>query len=213
MYITGQLGGILGALCPNGGGRGKKVLVLGAAGGVGSLAIQILQAEGMNIVATCGTDAIAIVQNLGITKVVDYTSPESDSVLIHESPYDIILDCAGKGSDYASALPWTFGSYVTFKSPLLRNFDAHGVIAGGFQNAKDLITSNLSTIARNGLVKWAFFIPSQNGIQHLKKLAERQKLLPIIDSTYSYDSLPQAYKRVQEGHLRGKVVIDFTKTD
>lgn len=212
LYITGQLGGVLGALCSNGGGQGKKVLVLGAAGGVGNLAVQMLQAEGVEVVATCGTDAISVVQNLGITKVVDYTSAESDATLIGESPYDIIMDCAAKGADYAGTLPWTFGSYVTFKSPLLKNFDSHGFVVGGLRNARDLLTSNLSTVGRNGCVKWGYFVPAQNGIQYLKKLAENQKLLPIIDSTYSYSSLPQAYKRVQDGHLRGKVVVDFTKT-
>lgn len=212
LFITGQLGGVLGALCSNGGGKGKKVLVLGAAGGVGNLAIQMLLAEGVEVVATCGTDAVSLVQNLGISKVVDYTAADSETMLVGESPYDIILDCAGKGSEYASALPWTFGSYITFKSPLLKNFDEHGLISGGFINAKNLITSNLSALSGNGTVKWGYFVPAQHGIQYLKKLVEKEKLLPIIDSTYPYCALPQAYKRVQEGHLRGKVVVDFTKT-
>lgn len=211
LFISGHLGGILGALCSNGGGQGKKVLVLGAAGGVGTLAIQMLLAEGVEVVATGGTDAIPLLQNLGIMKAVDYTSADSDEILVGESPYDIILDCAGKGSDYSTALPWTFGSYITFKSPLLKNFDAHGLVAGGFKNAKDLISSNISAFDGNGVVKWGYFMPAENGIQYLKKLAERKKLLPVIDSTFSYDNLPEAYQKVQDGHLRGKVVIDFSK--
>lgn len=212
LYLTGQLGGVLGALCSNGGGRGKKVLVLGAAGGVGNMAVQILQAEGVEVVATCGSDAVPLIQNLGVTKVVDYTADDSDSSLVNESPFDIILDCAGKGSEYAATLPWTFGSYITFKSPLLKNFDSYGLMAGGLRNAKDLLTSNISTMSGNGSVKWGYFMPAQNGIQYLKGLAEKQKLLPIIDSTFSYEALPEAYQKVQNGHLRGKVVVDFTKS-
>lgn len=211
LFITGQLGGMLGALCNNGGGQGKKVLVLGATGGVGSLMIQMLQAEGAEVVATCGSDAVSLVQNLGITKVVDYTSEDSDTILTVESPYDLILDCAGKGAEYAGALPWTFGSYITFKSPLLKNFDAHGLVAGGLRNVRDLITSNVPAANGNGTVKWGYFMPTQSGIQYLKRLAERQKLLPIIDSTFSYDALPAAYQKVKDGHLRGKVVVDYTK--
>lgn len=210
LFITGQLGGIFGALCSNGGGHGKKVLVLGAAGGVGTLAIQMLQAEGVEVVATGSTDAVHLLQSLGINKVVDYTSIDSDANLIGDSPYDIILDCAGKGSDYATALPWNFGSYITFKSPLLKNFDAHGLVAGGLRNAKDLITSNISAFDGNGVVKWGYFMPSQNGIQYLKKLAEGKKLRPVIDSTFPYEALPEAYQKVQDGHLRGKVIVDFT---
>lgn len=210
LFISGQLGGVLGALCANGGGHGKKVLVLGAAGGVGSLATQILQAEGVEVIATCGTDAVPLIQNLGISKVVDYTAEDSDAILVEQSPYDIILDCAGKGSEYANALPGSFKSYVTFKSPLLKNFDSHGLIGGVFSNARDLIASNVTALEGNGAVKWGYFMPSQNGIQYLKQLAEKGKLLPIIDSTFSYADLPAAYQRVQDGHLRGKVVIDFT---
>ena len=212
LFITGQLGGVLGALCANGGGAGKKVLVLGASGGVGTLAIQMLQAEGVEVVVTCGSDAVSLLNNLGVAKVIDYTSEDSDVILVHESPYDIILDCAGKGTDYANSLPWTFRTYITFNSPLLKNFDSHGLISGGLMNARDLINSNLSALNRNGSVKWGYFLPSPVGIEYLKKLAEKQKLLPIIHSTFSYEALPEAYQRVQDGHLRGKVVIDYTKT-
>lgn len=211
LFLTGQLGGIIGAFCSIGGGREKKVLVLGASGGVGTLATQILLAENIEVVATCGPDAVGLVQNLGVSKVIDYTSSDSDTVLISESHYDIILDCAGKGSEYACTLPWTFDSYITLKSPLLKNFDSHGLVAGGLRNARDLITHNISVLHRGGAVKWGYFMPAQNGIQYLKKLAERKKLFPIIDSTFSFDDLPNAYQRVQNGHLRGKVVIDFTK--
>lgn len=210
LLITGQLGGLMGALCPHSGNRGKKVLVLGGSGGVGSLAIQILIAEGCEVVTTCSSDAIGLIKNLGIEKVIDYTSDECDGTLIHESPYDIILDCAGKGSDYAAALPWTFRNYVTFSSPLLKNFDQYGLVAGGIRNARGLITQNLSALSGQGSVKWGYFMPSQTGIEYLKNLVENRKLLPIIDSTFTFDTLVEAYQRVQDGHLRGKVVVDYT---
>lgn len=212
IFVSGQLAGIIGGLCRTDDPKKKKVLVLGAAGGVGNLATQILQAEGVEVVATCSTDAVPIIQNLGVTKVIDYTSEESNTLLISESPYDIILDCAGRGAAYATALPWTYGSFVTFKSPMLKNFDAHGLIAGGFANVRDIVTNNLPVLSGDGSVKWGFFWPSQSGIYYLKELAENGKLLPIIDSVFPYDRLPDAYQKVQNGHLRGKVVVDFTKT-
>jgi reticulon-4-interacting protein 1, mitochondrial len=184
---------------------------MGAAGGVGTIAVQILRAEGVEVVATCGPDAIPLLQNLGVARAVDYTSPESDSILVGESPYDIILDCAGKGCQYANTLNWTFGSYITFKSPLLKNFDSHGLMAGGLFNARDLIRSNIAAV-RNGPIKWGYFMPAQSGIEYMKELAEKRQLTPVIDSTFTYDDLPAAYKKVQDGHLRGKVVVDFTKS-
>lgn len=148
--------------------------------------------------------------NLGVSKVVDYTSEDSDVNMVSESPYDIILDCAGKGSEYAATLPWTFKDYITFNSPILKNFDAHRLISGGIRNATDLLSNNMTKLNNNGFVKWGYFLPAPNGIEYLKKLVENKKLLPIIDSVYSFENLPEAYQRVENGHLRGKVVIDYT---
>lgn len=65
----------MGAISPVGGGRGKKVLVLGATGGVGTLAVQMLVAEGVEVYATCSTDAVEMVQHLGVDYVLDYNDP------------------------------------------------------------------------------------------------------------------------------------------
>lgn len=45
LFLSGQLGGITGATTSHGGGRGKRVCILGASGGVGSIAVQIAKAE------------------------------------------------------------------------------------------------------------------------------------------------------------------------
>jgi len=210
IFLSGQLKGLLNTICPSDNKKHKKVLVLGATGGVGSLAVQMLVAEGVEVIATCGSDGVPLIQNLGAANVIDYTTNESDAVLVEESPYDLILDCAGKGSAYAEALPWTFESYVTFSSPLLKNFDSHGLLSGSFRNAKDLLSNNIAMLNGKGAVKWGYFMPAQPGIEYLKKLVENRKLLPIIDSVFKYSDLPKAYKKVQDGHLRGKVVVDYT---
>lgn len=180
LYITGQLGGFMGAITSSGGGKDKKVLVLGASGGVGSMAVQMLLAEDAHVTVTCSSDAFALMQNLGVHKIIDYSSENSDTELIMESPYDIILDCAGKGPEYAATLPWTFKNYVTFNSPLLKNFDDHGLITGGLKNAKDLVSSQISALNSNGLVKWGYFVPAPNGIKYLKKLCESRKVISIF---------------------------------
>lgn len=212
IFLSAQLNGLSGLFLLSdsiqGNGKGKKVLVLGGSGGVGHLAIQILQAEGAEVIATCGTDAISFVENLGVSKCIDYTATDSDEILLNESPYDIILDCAGKGPEYASSLPWSFNSFVTFKSPMLKNFDEKGLIVGGLNNIKDILSQNIVTNKR-GIVKWAYFLPTKIGIEYLKKLVVQKKLSPIIDSIFSYCDLPKAYEKVNNGHLRGKVVIDF----
>lgn len=186
--------------------KGKKVLVLGGSGGVGSIAIQILKAEGAEIIATCSEDAIPLLENLGVSKVIDYTSQENNLQLLAESPYDLILDCAGLGAEHANTLRWKFNTYVTFKSPLLKNFDDKGFLFGGIDSIKTLLSTNIN---KGGTVKWGYFIPLPNGIQYLKELVESDQLKPIIDSKFHFNDLPKAYERVTNGHLRGKVAINY----
>lgn len=159
---------------------------------------------------TCAPDAIDSLQNLGVEKIFDYTSAENDIQLTLESPYDIILDCAGKGPEYAYSLPWKFQHYVTFSSPTLRNFDSNGLISGGLKNARDLFFNNVPALNQGGCVKWAYFVPLPTGIQYLKKLVDQQQLLPVIDSVFKYDKLLDAYQKVKGGHLRGKVAVDYS---
>lgn len=211
IFLSGMLGGICGAFTSSGGGQGKHVLVLGGSGGVGSLAIQILKAENVSVVATCSTDAIELVAGLGADHIIDYTNEDSFRDLVASGPYDLILDCAGKGSEFAAELPWKFTNYVTFSSPLLRNVDRHGVVPGMVRNAFDFAEFNLRSIAgQKGVVKWGYFVPAPHGIEYLKKLIERKQLVPVIDSIYSFDKTDEAYKKVADGHLRGKVLLDIT---
>lgn len=210
LFITGQLGGITGALTSQGGGRGRRVCILGASGGVGSIATQICKAENVETIATCSTDAYQLVKNLGADYVVDYTEPESIGQLCELGPYDIILDCAGKGVDYATQLPWTFDQFITLSSPLLRNFDANGMGIGLFKNMFSLLDSNVQSVTKHrGLTKWGFFVPAPQGIEYLRKLRSRKKLTSVIDRVYDFDETSDAYQRVIDGHLRGKVVLNL----
>lgn len=208
LFFTGQLGGACGAISPQGGGNGKKICVLGASGGVGGIATQIGKAENVEVIATCSTDAIELVQNLGADHVIDYTQPDAVDKLRDFGPYDIILDCAGLGCEYAAQIPWKFDQYITFTSPALKNFDSYGLGAGLFKNIVNMIESNVEAVMKHrGLPKWAFFVPAPQGIEYLRRLAERGKLTTVVDSVYDFDSNIEAYQKVLDGHLRGKVII------
>lgn len=205
------MGGIVGALTSQGGGRGKRVCILGASGGVGSIATQICHAESAETIATCSTDAFPMVKNLGADIVVDYTLPESIEQLAELGPYDIILDCAGKGVEHATQIPWKFDQYITLSSPLLRNFDAYGMGIGLFKNMFNLLESNVETMTKHrGLTKWGFFIAAPQGIEYLRKLRNQKKLTSIIDRVYGFADTSDAYQHVVDGHLRGKVVLDLS---
>ncbi|XP_053694204.1 reticulon-4-interacting protein 1 homolog, mitochondrial [Sabethes cyaneus] len=211
LYITGHLGGLLGAISPVGGGLGKKILVLGASGGVGTIAVQMLVAEGAEVFATCSSDAIEMVQNLGANYTFDYNEPDHVQVLASAGRFDVVLDCANKGTEYASIVPWNFDQYITFNSPVLKNIDDNGFATGMYQNALSIIRNNVASVsAQKGLVKWGYFVPAPQAIAYFQKLVEKGKLLPIIEKVYSFEQAIDAYARVEAKHLRGKIVIDYS---
>lgn len=191
-----------------------RILVLGGSGGVGSIAIQILKHWGSYVATTCSSDAIPWIQELtDVDQAIDYRS--NDLSGFTES-FDYVFDFA-KRSDRSSidqtaykCLKKSFTSaYVTLTSPLLQNIDEKGLALG--------LTSNLIFAARdtiNGLtegrtIRWAFYHPSRSGLLTLKKLVEDEKVKPIVDKKFTFDQLPQAYLNVQDGHLRGKTVIQI----
>lgn len=190
-----------------GGGQGKRLCILGASGGVGSIATQIAKAENLKITATCSTDCIQMVRNLGAEHVIDYTA---DDIIeqFRDLSFDVILDCAGLGLEYATKVPWKFDQYITFSSPLLRNIDSNGIGIGFFKNIVNLLESNLQSISKyRGVSKWAYFVPAPQGIEYLTKQVERNKITPIVDSIFDFDATSDAYQRVADGHLRGKVIL------
>ncbi|XP_066991829.2 reticulon-4-interacting protein 1 homolog, mitochondrial [Anabrus simplex] len=200
--------------------RGKNTLVLGGSGGVGTIAVQLLKAWGANVVTTCRTDATPLLEALGADRVIDYTLPDHEQQIKEEGKYDIILDAAGIGSDkgpnYAKYLKdFKLSKYITLKSPLLRNFDDYGIVGGMVKNAVDLIVPNIKTgtISTTSSVRWGFFFPAPGSIEEISSLVEQGKVCPSIERVYPFSDLPAAFERVKCGHLRGKIVIDGSRTN
>ncbi|XP_037816480.1 UV radiation resistance-associated gene protein-like [Lucilia sericata] len=210
LYVTANIGGICGALTADGGGGQKRILVLGGSGSVGSLAIQMLKAQGTQVVATCSENAKELVKSLGSDVVIDYNNPEEMSNLRSFALYDVVLDCSGQGPQGAESLNFNYKQYVTFSSPLLKNIDNSGLGLGLLKNVGSILETNFKSVTKqNGLIKWGFFSPAPQGIEFLKKLAEREKISPLIDSSFEFEQLPAAFDKVSQGHLRGKVVVNI----
>lgn len=154
-----------------------KVCVLGASGGVGSIAVQIAKAENVQVTAVCSANAIPIVEKLGADHIVDYTKEDYEQQLASYGPFNIVLDCATHGRDYAGEMLCKFDQYVTFSSPFLRNIDYYGYIGGFVKIAIDLVLDRVWAIAkRRGLIKYAFFTPEPDAIQYLTELVEAHKV-------------------------------------
>lgn len=191
--------------------KGKRVLVLGASGGVGSVAVQLLKIEGAEVTVTCAPDAIPILTPYGVDHFIDYTTPEYERIIKENGEYELILDCAGHGHDVYLQNDWSCKTFVTLSTPLLANADSLGLVQGLFKTVGQFVVPNLQALSKGkgGNIRWAYFMPLEKGVKHVRKLIELGMLLPLIHCVVGFDNLPVAYDTVKAGHLRGKVVVDM----
>lgn len=193
---------------------GKRILVLGGSGGVGTIAIQILKHWGAYVATTCSSDAIPWIQELfDVDQTIDYRSNELPGFA---QSFDYVFDFA-KRSDRSSIDPVAFKClkkkltcpYVTVSSPLLRTIDEKGLLLGLTYNLLQATRDTINGVTEGRTVRWAFYHPSLSGLLILKKLVEEERIKPIVQKTFNFDQLPKAYINVQDGHLRGKTVIQI----
>ncbi|CAH0560425.1 unnamed protein product [Brassicogethes aeneus] len=182
-----------------------RVLVLGGSGGVGTLAVQLLKSQNCTVYSSCSTNAVDMVKNLGADVVFDYNDPDYLKNVSCEK-YHIILDCAKFGVENVPS-DWSYDQFITLNSPLLVNTDKSGLLCGFAESAKSLFETNLSKGGKQW--KWGFFVPSSDGFRFINNLIQKGQIKPVIHKEFKFENLPEAFKCVEEGHLRGKVVVSI----
>ncbi|KAJ8960795.1 hypothetical protein NQ318_020091 [Aromia moschata] len=190
--------------------KGLRVLVLGASGGVGTAAVQLVSSQNCTVYATCSTDAVPLVQGLGAHKVFDYKDPDFEKHVEMEGRYHIVLDGAKVGYQNIPK-SWRFDSYITLNSPLLLNTDKYGLMGGLAYSLSNLLDANFGQANNGSSVKWGFFLPSRTGFEFIDKLIRKEKIQPVIHKAFGFEDLPAAFKALAQGHLRGKIVVDYNK--
>jgi NADPH:quinone reductase-like Zn-dependent oxidoreductase len=175
---------------------GQKVLIIGAAGGVGSFAVQIAKAFGAHVTGVCSTSKVDLVRSIGADEVIDYTVEDFGET---GQRYDLILDVAGNRS--VSHLRRALAPRGTL---VIVGGEGGGRWFGGID--RQLRASMLSPLVSQ---KLGTFISKPNGedLVVLRELIEAGKLTPVIDTTYPLSDVPEAIRHLEEGHARGKVVI------
>jgi NADPH:quinone reductase-like Zn-dependent oxidoreductase len=175
---------------------GQKVLIIGAAGGVGSFAVQIAKAFGAHVTGVCSTTKVDLVRSIGADDVIDYTR---DDFAQTGERYDVVLDIAGNRS--VSHLRRALGPRGTL---VIVGGEGGGRWFGGID--RQLRASMLSPFVSQ---KLGTFVAKANGedLLVLKELIEAGKVTPVIDKAYPLSEVPEAIRHLEEGHARGKVVI------
>lgn len=180
---------------------GKEVLINGAGGGVGSLALQAMKAHGAHVTAVDSSGKLDMLLSLGADEVVDYRREDFTKRGVR---YDLIFDIPGDRSffDVRRALKPN-GRYVAI------GHDAYG--AAG-RRMLGLIPHLLSLAALSLFVKAlrgpGLPMPTKKeAMASLRKLLEAEKITPIIDSTFPLSEVREAFRHIIEDETRGKVVI------
>jgi NADPH:quinone reductase-like Zn-dependent oxidoreductase len=174
---------------------GQSVLVIGASGGVGTFAVQIAKAFGVEVTGVCSTAKTDLVRSLGADHVIDYTAGDIGE---GNRRYDLVLDIGGNRS------LTTLRRMLTPKGTL--------VIVGGegggrwFGIGRQLRAIALSPFVRQRL---GTLLASENSndLDTLRALIEDGSVTPVVDRSCSLSEIPDAMRDLEGGRVRGKVVV------
>ena len=177
---------------------GETVLVNGAAGGVGTFAVQIAKQFGAEVTGVCSTGNVELVKSLGADAVVDYTQQDFTKLGKH---YDVIFDCVGNRSiaELRRALT-AQGRHIMIGAP--HDPKLTGLL---FSLLQALFTSTFSSQKSLPLMAKA----NKADLQFIGALIAEGKLTPVIDRCYSLSEGADALRYAEKGHARGKVLITF----
>jgi NADPH:quinone reductase-like Zn-dependent oxidoreductase len=176
---------------------GQNVLVIGAAGGVGSLAVQIAKTFGANVTGVSSTSKVDLVRSIGADDLIDYTREDfTDGT----RRWDVIIDTAGRRplSQLRRAL--------TPKGTLvIVGGDGGGRWTGGFFRGV-LRAPLVSLFVGQRLLGLATRVKRED-LLTLKEMIEAGTLRPVIDRTYPLIEAADAIRYLEGGHSRGKIVV------
>lgn len=174
---------------------GCKILMNGAAGGVGTFAVQIAKSFGAEVTGVCSTRNVDMVRSLGADRIIDYTHEDFTK---NRQRYDLLLDNVGNLSLAACRRALNpQGICVTAGAPKnVALFFLSGTIAAP-------VLSRLTT------QKFTMFIAKLNkeDLSILSGLMAAGKVTPVIDRCYPLSETAEAIRYLEAGHARGKVII------
>ncbi len=168
---------------------GQKVLINGASGGVGTLAVPIAKFFGAEVTGVCSTRNLKLVRSIGADRVIDYTQEDFTQKGVY---YDLIFDAVGKRSfsDCKRALN-PKGIYVTT----------------AFSPTLALLGLWISMTGSRKMIPMPPKGPGRKIKELFEELLKAGKLTPVIDRDYTLKEVPEAFRYYEKGHTRGRVVI------
>jgi len=169
---------------------GERVLVHAAAGGVGSLAVQIAKTAGATVYATCSSRSRDLVEQLGADVVIDYRSENVAEVIGRETNGeggDVVFDTVGGD---------TIAHNIAITKP-------GGRIVSVVNTSGDLNAA----YGKNITLHFLFLQRARTKLDALREQIERGRIKPVIDSVLPLENVAEAHAKLERGGVRGKIVL------
>lgn len=176
---------------------GQTVLINGASGGVGTFAVQIAKTIGAEVTGVCSTRNVDLVRSIGADHVIDYTYEDFTQ---SDKQYDLVIDNVGNHSllDIRKVLK-PDGIYV--------------IIGGSKGRWLGPMMGPIKALMLSPFVdqKMGMMLATMNkeDLTDVSELMQSGKVTAIIDSRYALSEVPAAIRHSEDGHARGKIVIDM----
>jgi NADPH:quinone reductase-like Zn-dependent oxidoreductase len=165
--------------------QGKTVLVNGAAGGVGHLAVQIAKWRGARVIAVASAEHEAFLRELGADEFIDYTQTDAEEVV---RDIDLVIDAVGGPNT------------GRFLRTLKRGGALFPIFPLGFSGAEEAsqlgVTVSATQVRSNGAQ-----------LAEVGRLLDAGTLRVVIDSRFALADAAKAHERAARGHIRGKIVL------
>jgi NADPH:quinone reductase-like Zn-dependent oxidoreductase len=164
---------------------GQRVLIHAGAGGVGHFAVQFAKARGAHVIATVSTDDVELTRSLGADEVIDHVQERFET---KTRDIDLVFDLiGGEVQERSWAVLRRGGTLVsTVGQPPQQKAEAIGVRAVGYQ-AK----------------------PDANQLREIDALIQAGKVRPVVSRKYALGDAKEALRRLEDGHVTGKLVLDL----
>ncbi|CAI7974867.1 NAD(P)-dependent alcohol dehydrogenase [Frankia sp. Hr75.2] len=177
---------------------GQRVMVIGAAGGVGSYAVQLAKAYGATVTGVCSEARADLVRAIGAEDIIDYARQEIDC---HGPVYDVVIDTAGdrpvslmrRALTPRGTLAIIGGSY------------RRGRLLGGY--SRQMLRVPLLSMFVGQRLRNVTATERATDLTELARLIESGAVTPIVDRAYPLAEVPDAIRHLTDGHPAGKLVV------
>ncbi len=176
---------------------GHRLLVIGAGGGVGTLAVQVAKAFGAEVTGVSSTSKLDLVRSIGADDVIDYTREDFTD---GSRTWDAIVDTAGR-----RPLRQLRRALTPRGTLVVVGGDGGGRWTGGF--FRGMVRGPLVSLFVGQRLGGLNSKVSAEDLRGVADLAEAGKVTPVVGRAYSLPETPDAIRELATGHARGKLVI------